>query len=121
MEDLIRSGDLINASRTITALNTKLNEATADLAKWKIMVSGEVVSVNDGFSLVLSITKPNGQGFIKTINPTDVAYFIDDPESLVREIVDEIFTELLKVLIRNEISPVITRGLRNAQMMAERA
>jgi len=99
---------------TIGALNAKLAEANAELAKWKIKVLADVVSTQSGFGVKLNVYKENGQGIIKTIETPDVLYYQDDQAGLIDIIVNDVFEHLFKQLIRNELTPFISRGVRNA-------
>jgi len=105
---------------TIGALNTKLAEANALLSKWKISVLGDVMSTALGFTVKLNIFKDNGQGIIRTIEAADVAYYAQDPASLVDRIVDEVFEHLLRQQLRNEIAPYVNNGIKNALLHQSR-
>ena len=101
---------------TIGALNTKLAEANALLAKWKISILGDVVADKDGFAVKLNIFNGNEQGFIYTITPGEVAYYESDPANLVDQLVELAHIHLLKQLIRNELVPFVSNGIRNAAL-----
>jgi len=106
---------------TIGALNTKLLEAQADLNKWKIQILADVVSTPQGFGVKLNLFNGNEQGFIKTIDTADVIYFADDPAPLIEQIVDDVHEHLLKNLIKNTVTPLVTRALRNAKTRQDKS
>lgn len=101
---------------TIGALNTKLAEAQADLSRWKINIQGDITKGPNGFQVKLNISKPNGQGFIYTIDTPDVQYFAEDVEYVVNEIADTVYQQLFKQLIRSELRPFVTNGIKNAAL-----
>jgi parvulin-like peptidyl-prolyl isomerase len=101
---------------TIGALNTKLAEAQADVANWKINVQGDIVKTEHGFAVKLNISKGNGQGFITTIDTADVLYYAQDPATLVDQIVEEVYEHLFKQQLRATLGPYVTNGVKNAAM-----
>jgi hypothetical protein len=109
---------MTSAMTTIKAQGTKLNDAVAELAKWKVDLTVEVVPSGGGFGMKLVARKPNGQGFTKTMTPEEVLYFQNDPGTLVEQVIDDIVTYLLREQVRGEISRIITLGVRNAAKMA---
>lgn len=121
MEDLIRASNLTAAMQDIKTLKEQLHAAQADLAHWKILVGGEIVSVGEGFQLKINVSKPDGRGFIKTISHEDILYYVEDPEALITQIVEDVHNQLFKDAIRNELAGIVTRGLRNAKFTIERA
>jgi hypothetical protein len=121
MEDLVRASNLTGAMQDIKTLKEQLHTAQTDLAHWKILVGGEIVSAGDGFQLKINVSKPDGRGFIKTILHEDILYYVEDPEALISQIVEDVHNQLFKDTIRNELSAIVTRGLRNAKFTIERA
>jgi hypothetical protein len=99
---------------TIGALNTKLTEANAELAKWKISILADVVSTDEGFGVKLNVFNGNEQGFIKNIGTVDVLYYANDPAVIIDQIVADVHEHLLKTQIRNTVGPLVTKALRNA-------
>lgn len=121
METPIRAADFTDSIRTIGALNTKLNEANADLAKWKVNIEADVVSTSDGFALKIKASRSDGSGFIKTFSPETISYYAQDTETLVDELVDDILLQLFKQQIKNTVSAIVDRGLRNARIMEQKS
>jgi hypothetical protein len=120
--NLLRESDMVEAVSMNRMLTEKVKELSEITANWEIRVTAEALSdVNKGFGLKITAFKTNGSGFSKTYSEEDIQYFVEDPETLVSELVDEIFTHLLKDQIRNGVTPLLTRGLRNANMMIERS
>jgi len=101
---------------TIGALNTKLAEANAALAKWKISILGDVVAAEGGFAVKLNIFNGNDRGFIYVITPEDVEYYSADQSGLIDTLVELVHTHLFKELIKNELTPFVANGIRNAAL-----
>ena len=111
MSDLLRFSDSTDAELTIQVLSDRVATLSSDLAKWKVEVAVEVVI--SSLQLKITAKKPNGQGFIKTFNREDVAYYSNDPDSLIQELVDVIFENLLKQQIKDEITRPVTQAIKN--------
>ena len=120
-DNLVRASDLTSAQQTIKSLSTQLVEATSQLGEWKINLEAQVKVKGTEFVLELRFSKGNGEGYIDEISEADIEYYVEDPEALVNLIVNDVVNKLLHVHLRNHISPVITRGLRNAKMLKDRA
>ena len=119
-DDLIRSSDLTDAMRKMSAADKKINALTQDIAGWKLEVLSEVQKNDQGFWVKLTFRKPDGHGFIELIDPQEVAYYVADPEALVQQMVERIFENLYKQQIRDTIAESVTKGLRNANLMASK-
>lgn len=118
MEDLSRPSDMVSAMGTIKNQGEKLTAALAELAKWQIAISVEVVPE----TLDLRITARKGAklGFISTIPKDEVVYFSQDADALIDNILTDVYEKLLKEQLRNEHTDVLSKAIKNLTMIASR-
>lgn len=119
MEEIVRSSDITGAMRQLKALSTLLNEATEELKRWQIAVDVQVIP--DSFDLKVTVTKPGGDGFIKTVPKEDVFYYGSDVEGLIDSVIADIFDKLIRPEIRNEIGTKIARASKNVLALSGKA
>lgn len=116
MHDLVRASDLADAHRKLLVAAEKVQEAMADLGKWKIDFKFEIMPTN--FDFRVTMNKGNGAGFIRTFTVQEVLYYKDDPNSLILQIVEMAFVKLLRDVIVNEIAPSINKSVANISKLA---
>lgn len=116
MNELNRSSDETQEMATIKMLGNKLAESMAELAKWSVGL--QAVIDPDTLDLVVTMKKPNGTGFIKTVPKAEVLYYSNDPATLIEILTDLIYENLLKPQIKAEISTVIANSVRNVSKMS---
>jgi hypothetical protein len=117
----IRTGDYVSAMRVIDSLNQQIAELESLSDSWVLRAEKNVVKDEHGFGFSISFTKGNGAGFIKNISSDDVAYYANDPDSLILSLVDDIIEYLYKDKIRADITPIITGALSNALLMTSKS
>jgi hypothetical protein len=122
MEEPIRARDLAEASGVIATLQDQLREANTDLAKWKIELLASVYrdQMTNEISLKVTVTKPNGQGFIRSYDQEQLLYVANDPYVLITALTDEIIENLLLKTIREEITTPISNAVKNGVRMIQR-
>ena len=116
--EIIQTGDTVAMMRQLKAVSNQLNEATEQLKRWQIAVDVQVIPVT--FDLKITVTKPGGEGFIKTVSKEDVLYYSNDAEALIDGVINDIFG-LLRPEIRNEIGTKITRAVQNVGKLSGKA
>lgn len=109
--DVTRNSDMMMAENTINALQAQLNAAKTLLQKYHLNFE---VEIKPDFSVRVRVTRLNGKGFLKTIPVEDIQYYSSDIESLVNQIVDDTVENIVKEQIKNDLSPPLTRAIRNA-------
>ena len=121
MNDLIRSSDLTGTMQQLKVLNEKIIKLTAVQNLWQLNCTSEVIKEGSEFHVKFIFTKPNGQGFTKTLTAENIAYYVEDPEALSQELSQDIFDKFYKQQVRDTIAAVVTNSLRNAKMMQDKS
>lgn len=109
--DVTRNSDLMAAENTINALQNQLTASKVLLQKYHLNFE---VELKPDFSVRVRVTRLDGKGFIKTIPVEDIQYYSSDIETLINQIVDDTVDNLVKIQIKNDLSPVLTRAIRNS-------
>ena len=120
MQDAAHISDITEAQNTIKVLNERLNEMAKYLSMFKVDFSAEIVQAT--FDIKITAVKPfGGGGVIKTIPKQIALYYKDDIPSLVDTIIDEIFNVLIKPVLKNELTPIATRAIKNLSIMENKS
>jgi len=120
MQDTTRMSDITEAQNTIKVLNERLQEMAKQLSQFKIDFTVEIVQ--ETFDIKITAVKPfGGGGVIKTVPKQIALYYKDDISSLVENVIEEFFDVLLKPILKNELTPITTRAIRNLSIMESKA
>lgn len=111
-----RAGEETGLVTLVRALQDKLQLASKITRDWQ--VEFEVTVELETFDIKVSAIKPNGGGgFIKTIPRQEVLYYINDPDTLINLIADLVFDNLLRGIIKNELSEKMHRAMTNVRVL----
>ena len=119
--DLVRGSDITQSMMQIKSLSERLTSVSNELNKWFLKIEGKTNHTNEGFVVELTITKPDGSGFIELLTPEDIKFYNEDPDALIYELTTKIIETFYRKQIRDVICNTVTRGLRNAAMMEARS
>ena len=115
------TNELMVAQQQVKVLTQRLNEATASMGAWVFTAQGEVyvesVGPDRGVQFRMTFKKGNGDGFQRIITPQQLQYFANSPDSLVVELVDEIYHNFYRETIKNRITSLVAQGIKNASLM----
>lgn len=117
--DLYRASSEMELQSIIKNMQALLTDAKTELAKWQI--SMDVSIQQPQTQIQIAVRKPNGQGFNKVISKEQALYYAEDPNTLTDEIVAEIFEQMFKEQIKNELVGPIAKAVANVKYIAARS
>lgn len=118
--ETIKASDLTDAMITIRALQQQLATFNEHLKHW--MVEWTVNIDPETFQIEVTATKPSGGGgVIKHIPFNVIQYYADDTNSLVESIVDEVYTTLIKNVLKAGLAETLPRAVKNCVTLSRKA
>jgi hypothetical protein len=111
--------EAVEAQNTIKVLDQRLKEAAQQLSIFK--VDFDVSIDTSTLDIKVIAAKPyGGGGFIRTIPHTDAVYYANDIDSLADEIVEQVFTVLLKSVLKTNLTPSLKAAVINSAKIGEK-
>ena len=105
-----RASDQTGNEQIMALQALKLNNALKELSRWQVSITAEVTPEGD---FKINTRKQNGRGFIRTIPNETVMYYQSDFESFFEIITQDIYEQLIKEELFEDVKLAIGNGFRN--------
>jgi hypothetical protein len=106
--------------QTIKNLQRQLAEANAIVSKWGLNFEVKVAP-NPSGAFDISVNATRGEKASTQVIPMSrVLFYAEDAAGLIAELEESIYDMLLKHLIREELSPLVTRAVTNVTKLSRK-